>query len=120
MILKKIRVPAPGARTASGQGCQTLGVPEMDGYAGTILYADLSRNTVTKKLFPPELKRLYLGGRGIGVRLVSDLVPADTDPLEKLTALLIAIFCHGLVPSETVCDGSLLSYYTSKYPPPGP
>lgn len=75
---------------AGEQRCQTLGMPEMDGYAGTILYADLSRNTVIKKLFSPELKRLYLGGRGIGVRLVSDLVPADTDPLGEKSVIVFA------------------------------
>jgi aldehyde:ferredoxin oxidoreductase len=65
-------------------------VPEMDGYAGTILYADLSKGTVTKKPFPPELKRFYLGGRGIGVRLISDLVTADTDPLSEKSVIVFA------------------------------
>jgi len=67
-----------------------VGVHEMDGYAGTILYMDLSRNTVTKKPFPPELKRLYLGGRGIGVRLITDMVPADTDPLSEKSVIVFA------------------------------
>ena len=62
----------------------------MDGYAGTILYADLSRGIVTKKPFLKELKQLYLGGRGIGVRLVSDLVPADTDPLSGKSVIVFA------------------------------
>ena len=44
-----------------------------DGYAGTILYADLTKGTLTRKEFPPELKRQFLGGRGIGVKLVNDL-----------------------------------------------
>ena len=36
-----------------------------DGYAGTILYADLTKGTLTRKEFPPELKRQFLGGRGM-------------------------------------------------------
>jgi len=62
----------------------------MDGYANTILYVDLSKGSVTKKPFPAELKKNYLGGRGIGVKLVSDLMPADTDALDEKSVMVIA------------------------------
>ena len=39
----------------------------MDGYAGKMVYADLSAGKVTIKPTPPELKKLYLGGRGFGI-----------------------------------------------------
>ena len=62
----------------------------MGGYAGTLLYADLTSGTLTKKPFPAELKRQYLGGRGIGVRLVSDMVPPDTDALSDKNVIVFA------------------------------
>jgi aldehyde:ferredoxin oxidoreductase len=61
-----------------------------DGYAGSILYADLTKGTLTKKEFPPELKRLFLGGRGIGVKLVNDLVPAGADSLGEKNVVVFA------------------------------
>lgn len=62
----------------------------MNGYAGTLLYADLSRGTLEKRPYPPELQRLYLGGRGLGVRLVSDMVAPDTDPLSPENVVVLA------------------------------
>jgi len=61
-----------------------------DGYAGTILYADLTKGSLTKKVFPSKLKRQFLGGRGIGVKLVNDMVPADADPLGKRNVVVFA------------------------------
>jgi aldehyde:ferredoxin oxidoreductase len=46
----------------------------MDGYAGNIVYADLSAGTVTIRPTPPELKKMYIGGRGFGIRLLTDIV----------------------------------------------
>ncbi len=37
------------------------------GYAGNILYADLSKGTVTPKPYPDNLKRSVFGGLGQGV-----------------------------------------------------
>ena len=62
----------------------------MDGYANTILYVDLTKGSVVKKPFPAELKKNYLGGRGLGVKLVSDLMPANTDALDEKSVMVIA------------------------------
>ena len=62
----------------------------MDGYAGTLLFADLTNGTLAKKPFPPELKQQYLGGRGIGVKLVSDMVPPDADALGEKNVIVFA------------------------------
>lgn len=61
-----------------------------DGYAGRILYADLTRGALEERPFPPELKRLYLGGRGLGARLASDLVPPGADPLGEENVVVLA------------------------------
>ncbi len=62
----------------------------MDGYANTILYVDLTKGSVTKKPYPAELKKNYLGGRGLGVKLVSDLMPPETDALDEKSVMVVA------------------------------
>jgi len=62
----------------------------MDGYAGKIAYADLSAGTVTIKPTPPDLKKQYIGGRGFGIRLLTDMVDPKTDPLGEKNVLVYA------------------------------
>jgi aldehyde:ferredoxin oxidoreductase len=62
----------------------------MDGYAGKIAYADLSAGAVTIKPTPPELKKQYIGGRGFGIRLLTDLVDPKVDPLGEKNVLVYA------------------------------
>lgn len=62
----------------------------MDGYAGKIAYADLSAGTVTIKPTPPELKKQYIGGRGFGIRLLTDMVDPKVDPLGEKNVLVFA------------------------------
>ena len=51
---------------------------------------DLTKGILEKKPFPEELKRHYLGGRGIGVRLVSDMVPPHADALGEKNVIVFA------------------------------
>ena len=62
----------------------------MDGYAGNMVSVDLSTGTVTITPTPPELKREYLGGRGFGIRLLTDLVDPQTEPLSEENAVIFA------------------------------
>jgi aldehyde:ferredoxin oxidoreductase len=62
----------------------------MDGYAGKILYANLTSGRLETRPFPDEWKRQYLGGRGIGIRILSDLVDPGTDPLSEKNVLIYA------------------------------
>ena len=62
----------------------------MDGYAGKIAYADLSAGNVTIKPTPPELKKQYIGGRGFGIRLLTDMVDPKIDPLGEKNVLVFA------------------------------
>jgi len=62
----------------------------MDGYAGKIAYANLTDGTIEVKPFPDELKRQYLGGRGVGARLVTDMVDPKADPLSAANVLVLA------------------------------
>jgi len=55
-----------------------------------MVYADLSAGKVTIKPTPPELKKQYLGGRGFGIRLLTDMVDPKIDPLSDKNALVFA------------------------------
>ena len=62
----------------------------MDGYAGNMVYADLSTGKVTIKPTPPELKKSYIGGRGFGIRILTDMVDPKIDPLSEENILVFA------------------------------
>ncbi len=62
----------------------------MDGYAGNMVYADLSAGKVTIKPTPPELKKSYIGGRGFGIRLLTDMVDPEIEPLSEKNVLIYA------------------------------
>jgi len=75
----------------------------MDGYAGNMVYADLAAGRVTIKPTPPELKKQYLGGRGFGIRLLTDAVDPKTDPL---SAKNIVVFASGPLTGTGIPLGS--------------
>lgn len=64
----------------------------MHGWQGTILDVDLSSGSIAARPLDPDMARLFLGGRGLGARLLWDIVPPTTDPLSPANAL---IFCTG-------------------------
>ena len=59
------------------------------GYAGHLLYVDLTRGTIRKEPLPEEWVRDYIGGLGISSRLVYDLVPTGVDPFSPQNTLVI-------------------------------
>jgi aldehyde:ferredoxin oxidoreductase len=44
----------------------------MAGYMGKTLYIDLSKAKVAKKPLNPQIARKFIGGRGLGVRILYD------------------------------------------------
>ncbi len=62
----------------------------MDGYAGRMLYADLSKGSLEVKPFPDGLKRQYLGGRGLGVKILADQFDRLGEPLGESNVLIFA------------------------------
>jgi len=62
----------------------------MDGYAGNMVFADLSAKKVTIKPTPPELKKQFIGGRGFGIRLLTDMVDPKIEPLSDKNVLVYA------------------------------
>jgi aldehyde:ferredoxin oxidoreductase len=61
-----------------------------DGYADRILRVNLTRRTIEDLPYREEWKEPYLGGRGLGVRLVYDLVDPSIDPLADGNAMVLA------------------------------
>jgi aldehyde:ferredoxin oxidoreductase len=53
----------------------------LGGYAGRFLWVDLSRGALEEERPDESLLRRFVGGYGIGARLLYDLLPPGTDPL---------------------------------------
>lgn len=60
----------------------------MSGWAGKILKVDLTTGTISREDIPAELLHSYLGGRGLGVRLMRDYyqLPPDSPELPLIFA----------------------------------
>lgn len=51
------------------------------GYMGKLLFVDLSKNSIEEKELTEDMAKKFLGGYGIGARVLYDMVPADADPM---------------------------------------
>lgn len=60
----------------------------MGGYFGTALMVDLTQRTVEESLLPGEWYRDYVGGEGLGARLLLDLVDPEEDLLSENQPLI--------------------------------
>ncbi|MEE3328563.1 MAG: aldehyde ferredoxin oxidoreductase family protein, partial [Myxococcota bacterium] len=60
------------------------------GYAGRILEVDLAQRTHAYTALDEETARLYIGGKGYGVRLLYDLTEAGIDPFAPQNPLIFA------------------------------
>jgi len=63
----------------------------MEGWANKIIDIDLTTKTVTEKPLTTEMARLFLGGRGLGARLLWDLVGPEVEPLSPENVLIFAV-----------------------------
>jgi aldehyde:ferredoxin oxidoreductase len=62
----------------------------MHGWAGKILDIDLTHHAIQTRPLDMEKARLFLGGRGLGARLLWDLVGPEVEPLSENNALIFA------------------------------
>ncbi len=83
----------------------------MDGRIGKTVYVDLDTESVNVTRTDKKLIRNYLGGRGLGVRLLSELAAPDTDPLSPANPLIFT--CGPLTGLAPMASGAVL---TSKSP----
>ncbi|AKB49559.1 aldehyde ferredoxin oxidoreductase [Methanosarcina barkeri str. Wiesmoor] len=83
----------------------------MAGWKGITVYVDLGSESVNTVRTDEDLIRKYLGGRGLGVKLLSELTDANIDPLSSENPLIFASGpLSGLAP---MASGAVL---TSKSP----
>lgn len=62
----------------------------MEGWAGKILDIDLTSGNISTQPLDMEIARRFLGGRGLGARLLWDLVGPEVDPLSAENVLIFA------------------------------
>lgn len=58
------------------------------GYMGRLLYVDLTKGETSEKEIPAELARQYIGGSGLGARLLFDSTDAVTEPFGEDNVLM--------------------------------
>ncbi|MDY0000320.1 MAG: aldehyde ferredoxin oxidoreductase family protein [Polyangia bacterium] len=60
------------------------------GHMNCVLYVDLTTRSVERKTPDPEDLRLYVGGRGLGIRLLYDLTEPGMDPYDERMPLIFS------------------------------
>jgi aldehyde:ferredoxin oxidoreductase len=55
----------------------------MGGYMGRILFIDLSRQEFWTQETQEEMKKMYIGGKGFGIKLLYDLTPPGIEPFDE-------------------------------------
>lgn len=92
----------------------------MNGWMGKIIKIDISNGKQESVEISDELRRKYLGGRGLGVKLYSDMCSADIDPFSAENPLIFLTGpLTGILPTAgryqvisrspqtgTICDSS--------------
>lgn len=88
---------------------------EYEGYAGTILYVDLTSGSVRKEPLDLEQAKLFLGGWGLNQHLACGLLKAGTAPLSPDNPIIVGVgaLCGTMAP--TAAKVAL----TMKLPTPG-
>jgi len=71
------------------------------GYAGQYLRVNLSTCTIQKQPLPLEWADNFLGGNGIGIKILWDEVPADVNPLSPENKLIVSTgpLCGSPIPN---------------------
>jgi aldehyde:ferredoxin oxidoreductase len=62
----------------------------MNAYAGKTVRVDLSRGRITKESIDLQLARTFIGGRGLGTKILSDEIDPKVDPLASANKLIFA------------------------------
>ncbi|MBN2560740.1 MAG: aldehyde ferredoxin oxidoreductase family protein [Phycisphaerae bacterium] len=79
----------------------------MDAYAGKALRVDLSSRRIREEPIDPNLARAFIGGRGLGTKIVCDEVDARIDPLDAANKLVLAT--GPLTGTSAVCGGRTMA-----------
>ncbi len=63
---------------------------ELGGYMGRFLRVDLTTGKITKEQLDPQIVRKYVGGTGIGTKILYDEVPPSVQPFDPENRLIFA------------------------------
>ncbi len=63
---------------------------QANSYTGQMLWVDLEKGTLKIESTSGGDLRRFIGGRGMGIKLLSDLAPAGVDPLDPQNPLIIS------------------------------
>ena len=98
----------------------------MDGYMGKILRVNLTTQECKEEPLNPRLARDYIGGTGLGSRIIYEEVPPSTDPLSPESKIVFATgpvtgtnypsgaryqICFKSPLTGTLCDSSSGGYW---------
>ncbi|MBN1363968.1 MAG: aldehyde ferredoxin oxidoreductase family protein [Syntrophaceae bacterium] len=78
-------------------------LPEIEGPSNKVLEVDLTSRTYTVYQVKDEERKMYLGGKGLGLKLIYDRMPAKIDPLGKDN--IIAFMPGVLMGTGAPCSG---------------
>jgi len=84
----------------------------MGGYVGRILRVNLTNGTSNEDTLPEDMLRKYIGGAGIGARLLYDERPFDLKPLDPDDFLIIMTGPLTGLPVPASCDWAVINFNT--------
>ena len=75
----------------------------MDGYAGKILYVDLTSGVSRTEPLPEKMAEDFLGGAGFGIKMITDLQRPGTDAFDPENPIVFSLgtFCGVMVPAAS-------------------
>ena len=63
---------------------------EYYGYSGRVLYVDLSTGNIRKEPLDMDLAHQFIGGPGVGLNLLLDVLKPNIDPLSPENMIIMA------------------------------
>lgn len=87
---------------------------EGNGYAGNMLYIDLTTRRIRRESFNLDMAKKFIGGPGIGLNVLHDLLKPNTDPHSPENVM---VFGTGPLLGTTV-PASSKCYFVTKYTMP--
>ena len=90
-VVLNLKEPGQGVNCNAG-GYATMGDYEMkkDSYMGQMLWVDLGKAEVKSKPTDSDDLKRFIGGRGMGIKLLSELAPPKVNPLDPQNPLILA------------------------------
>lgn len=92
----------------------------MYGWAGKILWVDLSKGEIYPVELRPDVARVYLGGRGLAAKIASDANPSCDDPFHPSNNLIFAAgaLCGTFAPGSSRYTTAAISPATGIFASP--